>query len=314
MTIQEMIDDLETRLRVLFIKAGLEEMPFTDDEGLLFLNKSQRCVCTELAIYYVREIETKESAQALGASGEVDLGLLDPAVLEGETGIIGIKHSGGKWCTLLPDDRRRLYENRSASFPSSAPVYYFEGKYLYVLPYSGYTADILYKRLPEPMAFKSRLKYDASIPASDTEFTGAIGQGLSSTNDYYKDAVVHSYEHNSNHMVTAYNGTTQVFTVIPAASDNFTNGNYFDFPLNDFDVGSAVNCALNENVQDLIVDWGVGIALKYADEYNLSVAEIANVQRKIHRMNNSYKPISPVELNIPGVRQSSGVNIYNLGS
>ena len=314
MTIQEMVDDLETRLRLLFIKAGLEEMPFTPDERLLFLNKSQRCVCTELAIYYIREIETKESAQALGASGEVDLGSLDPAVLEGETGIIGIKHSGGKWCFLLNDANRRLLENRSASFSSSAPVYYFEGKNLYVEPYSGYTADILYKRLPIPMAFKSRLQNDASSPASTTKFIGAAAQDLSTVNDFYNGAVVYSYQFDSKHVVTAYNGTTREFTVAPAASGNFTDGNYFDFPIDEFDVGSDVNCALNATVQDLIVDWGVGIALEYADEPNLSLAKITGVMRQIHRMNNSYKPIRPLELGIPGVKKARGLNIFNLGS
>ena len=315
MTTQEMIDDLETRLRLQAIRAGLEEAPFTEDEELLFLNKAQRCVCTGLSIYYIREIETKESAQALGASGEVDLGSLDPAVLEGETGIIGIKHSGGKWCSLLPDDMRRLYENRSASFSSSAPVFYFEGKYLYVLPFSGYTADIHYKRLPIPMAFKSRLQYDASSPASTTKFVGAAAQDLSTVDNFYKDAVIHSYQHDSKHIVTAYNGTTREFTVSPAASGNFTDGNYFDFPLGGFDVGSDINCALNENVQDLIVDWAIGIALKYADEYNHSVAEIANVQRKINQMNNKHKPISLIELEAGQLTgKGAGFSIYNLGS
>lgn len=298
MSIQKMIDDIETYLRLLATKAGLDEILFTPDENLLFLNKAQRCVCTELSIYYIRELQKLATSQALGLSGELDLTSLDPALLEGEKGVISVKLTGGKYCTPLTDEKRRANEDASVTYYTSAPVYYFEGKYLYVLPFSGYTADILYKRLPEPMAFKSRLQYDASSPASTTKFVGAAAQDLSTVNDFYNGAVVYSYEHDSKHIVTAYNGTTREFTISPAASGNFTDGNYFDFPLDEFDVGSDINCALNENVQDLIVDWAIGIALKYADEYNHSVAEIANVQRKIGSMNNSYVPIAPVELEV----------------
>jgi len=316
LTVQQMVDDLETRLRIIAQKAGLDELLFTSEERLSFLNKAQIHVCMELAIFYVRQIETRKSAQALGSSGEIDLSSLDPLVLEGERGIIGIKHSGnGKWCTLLSDRRRRRLENRSAVFSSASPVYYFEGDYVYVLPFSGYTVDILYKRLPVPMAFRSRLQYDASSPASTTKFVGKDNQGLSSTDNFYKGGVIHSYEHDSKHVVTAYNGTTREFTVAPAASGNFTDGNYFDFPLNEFEAGSDVDCALNDDVQDLIVDWAAGIALKYADEPNLSIAQIAAVMGEINRKNNKYKPTTPVEFaNLPTVKRGGGFNIYNLGS
>lgn len=158
-----MIDDLEVRLS----PDGMAErspFAFTPDKALLWLNRAQLYVARELDIQLVRELHTTATSQALGSSdGSFDITSLSPNAIEGEKGIVAVKITDGKHCTLLPDYRRRSNEDESKTYVSTAPVFWLIGQTMYVSPYSGYTIDIEYKKLPTDMAFD-----DDNEPDDDT--------------------------------------------------------------------------------------------------------------------------------------------------
>ncbi len=157
-----MLDELEVRLSPDG-RAGGESPAYTPDMGLLWLNKAQLYVATELDIRFVRELHARAGAQALDAQGAFDLSTLSPAALEGEKGILSVKHTGGKYCRLLPDDERRENEDSSVTYSGSAPVFYLVGNTIHVSPHSGWTVDIEYKKEPVPMALAAD-----NDPANDT--------------------------------------------------------------------------------------------------------------------------------------------------
>ena len=300
MSLQQMIDDLKTRLRIQAMRAGLDELLFTPDELLLFINKAQKYLAFELTIYFVRVLETKVVSQVLDANGAFDLSSLTAAMLEGEKSIISAKLTGGKYCRLLLDDERKENEDKGLSYYKSDPVFYLEGLSLYVKPFADQTLDLCYKKIPTDMAFgQLQFYYDADGTPSTTKFVGKADQGLSAINSYYNGAVIYSLEHGSYHVVIAYVGVTRLFTVSPAASTNFTDGH--EFRIGKESAASLglshadVDCALEQTVQDLVVDFAEGLALKTAGEYDKAGACFAITDAKINRKNSRYKPVRSVD-------------------
>lgn len=294
-----MIADLGLRFKFL----GGEVCPFSPNARLLFLNKAQLHVASELSLYYVRELQELTTSQALGSNGELDLTSLDPALLEGEKGVISVKLTGGKYCTFLTGEKRRANEDASVTYYTSAPVYYFEAGNLYVHPFAAQTIDLCYKKIPTDMAFgQLQFYYDADNTPSTTKFVGKADQGLSAVNSYYNGAVIKSLEHNSYHVVTAYVGATRLFTVSPAASTNFTDSHEFRIGKESaalFGLSHAdVDCALGARVQDIIVERAAGLAFEYDDKESKAAICYSKADIAIRTLNSKYRPVTPLSLEV----------------
>jgi len=164
-----MIADLEIRLDPRG-RAQKDPNAFTPGELLHLLNRAQNHVATEFTMYYVRPLQTIETAKALDANGAFDLSTLTVKILEGERGLLAVKLTGGKYCTFKTDEERRAHEDAVTTFYESEPVHWFVGKKVYVRPFAGKTIDIEYKKQPVPMAFGS--------PNTECELTEAVQERM----------------------------------------------------------------------------------------------------------------------------------------
>lgn len=78
--------------------------------------------------------------------------------------------------------------------------------------------------------------------------------------------------------------------------------------------GSAddVDCALNAEVQDIIITLAVGLALEYGDEIVRGRALRDRGEEMIKQLNGEYAPTSPVKLEVGGVARGGGYTSGNV--
>jgi len=151
MSLDEMIGLLQMRMDRFLSKLDFSLL-FNKTKAVLFLNKAQRQAVTLVRRHFRHEIDNDFTEQALDSNdGHFDLSTLSPLLFGIYIGIDKIRLTDGKFCTKKSLDEIREIRNRNISIPTTKPIYWIRGTYIYVEPYEGQTIDIYGYRKPVDM-------------------------------------------------------------------------------------------------------------------------------------------------------------------
>ncbi len=153
------------------------EYQYSITERYAFLNEGQLYVVQELPFDMVREVQTFSGAKPVDADGGVALDSLDPLILNGDRGIIDIRHSSGYYCHEITDyDWRRLIEY-SLVYNGINPGYRLQGTDVLLKPftYGTTTGDIQYKAVPTPITSTVNSAFSATVQELIVDYAFYIG-------------------------------------------------------------------------------------------------------------------------------------------
>lgn len=178
-SLQEMYDTLSLHLN----RPDLVERRDRDvtlPELVHLLNRAQRFVALKLNIFFVRELETSDTNNALGSDGEFDLSSCDPKILGGDQGIIAVKLYDGKYCDRITRITRQEDEDGDKTYSVNEPKFFIEGVNIYIRPYADQTLDLVYKATPTDMALGAVTDTDCALNSEVQELINdyALGLGL----------------------------------------------------------------------------------------------------------------------------------------
>ena len=211
--------------------------------------------------------------------------------LRGAQGILSVKLTSGKYCRIIDQKDIKDTEGHYRAGSSVDPIAIIRNNQIEVKATSPTTIDVSYLRLPTAPYF-SFTSDAADSGSSTTKFDGASGEGLSTSNDAYNDAVIYNEDKETYHVVTDYNGTSLEFTVSPAASSAFPNGQTFRFITNGFDATnlSGVEFDLNESFHNIIVDLAESFGLAQTDKDQQRIAAENRAANAIRDLNAIFVP------------------------
>ncbi len=147
MTLQTMIDMAELYLFEV-LPGGREAIPAPTT---LLLNQSTDRLLTMLKHGIVTDLDELDEAQALGSDGEYALSSLSETVWQDMRGIDGIKHTDGAFCNRISFNEFRIQNDQARSWTAEHPAYYARGDSVFILPFSGHTIDVYYRKEPTEM-------------------------------------------------------------------------------------------------------------------------------------------------------------------
>lgn len=78
-----------------------------------------------------------------------------PVLLNGDRGILDVKHSSGYYCRQIFEEEWQRAVEHSLVYPSSSPVYYLQGTKIYLNPYTYGTTTGIIRYRSEPDAITS---------------------------------------------------------------------------------------------------------------------------------------------------------------
>jgi len=235
---------------------NLSKKELTRSLLLVLLNDAQDKLLAKCHRAVIRELDTAVTAQALNSTtGAFDLTTLDNLVWRRKQGLDGVKLTGDDYgyCRRVSLEEYKQYINAPRSGWTQDPIYTIRGDAIYVIPYSGYTIDILYRREP------SVIKLDVA------------------TGDILEDVVyyVHNYTTVTYNAIEYEAGDT--FTGVSAVTEYTTAGTGYvcaNCELEEFThvalVGLALESLISESKKALVQ---YQAALRAIEEYNESTDE-----------------------------------------
>lgn len=156
MTLRQMIDMAELYLYEVGPK-GREAIPAP---MVLLLNQSQDRLISMLKHGVITDLDESDTSQSLGSDGEYALSSLSETVWQGMRGIDGIMHTDGNFCRRISFNEFVVQNDLGRSWTGDHPAYYVRGGTVYILPYSGYTIDVYYRKEPVQMAVAAKVADD----------------------------------------------------------------------------------------------------------------------------------------------------------
>lgn len=151
-TLEELIDALGNMLNELN-QAGDQPFEYSPPMGVRLLNWAQRRLVTLLPMSFFDALHETRTGIALDAEGAFALSSITPEIWEKTKGIMGVRHTGGKFANRISFEEYRKFKDRRRVFTCEDPVSYLRGGNVYVEPYSaGDTAALYWMREPEKMA------------------------------------------------------------------------------------------------------------------------------------------------------------------
>ncbi len=253
MTGADMLNLLALRLE----DAGKGKFP--DSFKLDALNNAQIRVAQMIDNHYLTELEVLDTNIAV-TTGAALVSLLTYNVLRGSEGIQMIKKydTGGLYMNMIDIKNIKTTENPYLAGSVSNPLAYIFQNTIYILPTSITAIDVWYLKMPTPIL--NKFQSSAHGTPQVGKFLGDVGQGLSVANDAYNGttekerAVIYSVTKDAYFVVTDYIAASREFTVLPTATANFGDGEFY-FVTHDFDqlTLSGITSDLNPSLHDLIV-------------------------------------------------------------
>jgi hypothetical protein len=201
MTSDEIVGKLGMRL-----DREAPESKFGVTERYSYLNDGQLYMAQVLPIDLVRQIETTSTAQAVATDGSITLSSLSPKILNGDRGILSVKHSGGYYChEILEEDWQRAVEY-SLTYTESDPVYYLEGVKLYLMPYAYGTTTGVIRYRAVPTAITDSVASAFGDDVQDMIVDYGVYMGLKSTHGRLEEALAkfRMLEKQVSHLVNLY--------------------------------------------------------------------------------------------------------------
>ena len=255
MNVQEQLAVLGLRLE------DAANVTFTDILKIRTLRNAEEQLVQLLHPAYLTELEVVEESLT-ATSGVYPLSSLTKNVLRGGEGVISVKIHDGKYATLYSQRASKRNENMYNAGGKQNPLYVvFENEIKIAAGVTSPVIDVYYLKMPEQLRFA--FSYSAPGIPSPTEFMGSASEGLSSEDDYYgggtkNNSVIYDITQGEYHVITDYDYTSgeesRVFTVAPAATDNFGTGTFY-FLTHDFDMLNLdeVTSSLNALLHGLVV-------------------------------------------------------------
>lgn len=292
MNVAEQVDILGLRLE------DAEKVLFTDSLKLTALGNAQVRLASMLHNNYLTELQfVKTSVTASGGvTATLNTALLDNEVLRGAEGIISVKDaSSGLYCIKSTlEDAKRL-ENQFLEGTTHNPIYWIYQNKIYVRPTTVTSLDVSYLKVPTTL----RYKFTSNAMASPNSggFVGASGEGLSVTTDYYGgqasqtlDSIIYNVNKASYHVVTDYGGADLTFTVLPAATGSFIDGQTFYFVTNGFDLInlSGITTDLNESLHELMITLSEAECWAMDEQLNRRTSALNAAMDEIKTLNTRY--------------------------
>ncbi len=287
MDVSTMISQLGLRLE------DAAKRKFTDVLLLASLEDAQLDVANLLHNDYLTELlYTKSAVTATNGELALTTGNLTYQVLKGAQGILAVKINGGLWCTEEKITDMKKTENTFLDGTTRNPLYNVFGNK--ILVDNGQTSpviDVYFLRVPTTLRY-TFTSNQADSGASTTKFDGLTGEGLmeaagTTYDDYYNGAVIYNTTKQTYHVVTSYDGEDLEFTVSPAASTSFTEGQEFYFITHGFNTLtlSGVTCDLNPGLHTLVLDWAEGLCWGMDNQQDRKSSVMAIAKAKIDALN-----------------------------
>lgn len=285
MTVQDMMASLGLRLE------DPESREYTGKYKWFALTNAVNLVANALNDHYLTELEAKDASETV-TSNAVAFSGLSHKVLRGTEGIVTVKNTNGRMCTIIPPRQLKRLENPKHAGSRQNPLVWLFGEAIRCLQ-TLTVIDVSYMRVPSPLMHPFQITYVGAGNYSDTEFAFLVGQGIVETDGYYKGFIYYRGT-NSYHVITNYTGATRQVTVAPAAAVNFDDGDTVYFvPTKDYDFHltnlDAVTCDLDPSLHDLVVTFAEVECFKMARKLDRANAALGKAIDTIKTLNENYE-------------------------
>jgi len=292
MTIHEIMDFLFVRLE------DLDEEAYEGSELIKAVDNAVIRVANEIHVSYLTELQTVD-ADTTVTSGKIDLSsVLTYKVLRGGEGVRKVI-VGGVEAKKLDVDKTKRLANQFHQGTLKSPKWYVYANNIYIHPASVAKADVWYLKVPDPLLYE--FTYSQASPASKIEFTGDASQGLSTSDNAYNGttdkerAAIFDVKKEAYFVVTDYDATgnskgERLFTVSPAADENFLIGSFY-FCTHSFDQLNLANLTfeLNVGLRNLVLDFAEAEAWGMGKELERKNSVLGSAMAELTLLNDKYK-------------------------
>jgi hypothetical protein len=272
--------------------ARLEDIPktkFPESIRLIALRNAEIKIVQLVHNAYLTELQAIKTSLAVtsGVASMTDIGNI---VIRGEKGVLKAKIHGGLWISPIEFDDAKQQENPLYSGTLLNPQYYIFANQIFVTPITITSIDVYYLRMPA-VIYGTLTQNAFTGGGSTTEFCGVTGEGLSTTDNYYNGAIVHSNQLGTDHIVTDYAGATFKFTVEPALSTYFSSStfSFINDPFNQTYL-TGTQSELNPSLHQLMTTLAEAELWGSARDFDRQTAANKSAELEIQTLNSRYTP------------------------